>query len=917
MLPDDPAPCSITITHWPSVKTSTEPSEQRFTSFTALVHALTDAAHLLPSFQGDDVHPGLTFTTHAGQFVKPVDPASGKRSDWRAASPEEYDAFDPKWRAIGPRCKASCTAVHMLALEHDAGTVKLAHVHHVLSEMGSLALIYSSKSHTPAAHRLRILIALSRAVSLAEREILWRWASRVLADLSLAQGESHNAVMFWFWPSLPTSGDPFEFKTTDGDPLNVDALIEEQLAREAQDKPAPAPPPPLGALALPTSSRYGTTALENAYKELCATSAERHGTLARVAFKIGGLVGSRTVTYSEAEQALQQGVRVMFASEPGRIERDGYRTIRDQLARGQLEPIYPPARYQTPAPKRSAQPMPNSRTESTETVWSAGPSAPAVDHAARLIELLSAPTALADAFDPTVIEHAAHLAPLCKEFQQAVVLAKAAGVGIRDWKKAVSERRAQLEQDRKGQALAASPDAPEAIAQIRAGIDAALLRSPGGKLRATPANAMTIFANDPRIANCFAYQAMADRVTLTRAPEWHRDDAPSAQDDGPANATDSDVTRAQCWLAREWGLDLGFNVVAQAVEACAQRQWIDPLKDYFASLAGQWDGQPRLATWLAVYMGAAHNTYSREIGTRWLISGVARALQPGCKVDCVLVFEGGQGAKKSSALRTLAPQKDLFFDDVLKVGSKEAAETIRGKFLIELSELAAIKKHSDLEVAKGFVTREIDTYRPSFGRYPRDFKRRCIFAGSTNEREYLIDDTGNRRWWPVRIEVTHMIDLAALREDRDQLWAEALALYQAGAEWWVERNTELEALCVAEQAQREKTDPWAERVEPWLAERADEETRAREHHAAKARHLACPCVDCAGVTLGAVLSLAVGLDVPKQTDADASRAAKILRALGWDKPSKARMRQAGQRVRPFWPPGHPRLTDPEEEPAEE
>ena len=144
------------------------------------------------------------------------------------------------------------------------------------------------------------------------------------------------------------------------------------------------------------------------------------------------------------------------------------------------------------------------------------------------------------------------------------------------------------------------------------------------------------------------------------------------------------------------------------------------------------------------------------------------------------------------------------------------------------------------------------------------------------------------------------------------MWGEALALHEAGAVWWGERNTALEALCVAEQTEREKVHPWTEKIEPWLAnqiERADV-----LHHTPRPANVACPCLDCAGVTVGAILAGAMALDPGKWTTGDAAAVAGILRALGWAKPTRDQRRQEGTRVRPFWPAGHAQLVDRQADP---
>lgn len=438
------------------------------------------------------------------------------------------------------------------------------------------------------------------------------------------------------------------------------------------------------------------------------------------------------------------------------------------------------------------------------------------------------------------------------------------------------------------------PSDASPLAEQIAGVKQLLLRATSGAPRKIVANATTIFARDPRWSEVFAYQALADRVVKLKPPMWHPDDSPSANE--PGAWTDADTTRAQAWLSREYGLDLGAEAVNAGVFASAERHVIDPLKDYFAGLRGQWDGIPRCSIWLSTVFGAPESPYTAAVGSRWLISAVARALRPGCQVDHVLVTEGPQGVGKSTALRLLCPLPELFFDDEIVIGDKDAAQVLRGKWVIELGELSALSRH-DLAATKAYITRRVDSYRPSFGRVARDFPRRCVFSASTNEVEYLKDPTGNRRFWPV--PVLGKVDTSSLERHRDQLWAEALALFEAGAPWWLE-SEELTSLARVEQSAREQVHPWEEHVARWLAERLG---LAEGEHGAWGAGNCGRCVCCVGVTTTALLGGAMGLAKDKQDRTGENTAGAILRGLGWVKSANP-VRQDGSRVRPYFPPGH-------------
>ena len=166
--------------------------------------------------------------------------------------------------------------------------------------------------------------------------------------------------------------------------------------------------------------------------------------------------------------------------------------------------------------------------------------------------------------------------------------------------------------------------------------------------------------------------------------------------------------------------------------------WLDSLK---------WDDKPRLDTWLPEYLGAENNTYTREVGRCWLLGAVARAYQPGIKFDWMLVLEDPQGVGKSTALQVLSND---WFDTVTSFNGKDPLDKIQGRWIIEIEELDAFNK-SEVDSIKSFLTNTNDRYRPAYGHFTIDHPRTCVFAGTTNKNEYLRDETGNRRFWPIQL----------------------------------------------------------------------------------------------------------------------------------------------------------------------
>ena len=350
--------------------------------------------------------------------------------------------------------------------------------------------------------------------------------------------------------------------------------------------------------------------------------------------------------------------------------------------------------------------------------------------------------------------------------------------------------RVQLVNDRTGDALddfEALPDDPEPDAWKKK-----LKITDKGALAQTIENVVTILRHDPRLAGCLALDEMKNNIVIVRPTPWKKDA------DGH-QWLDADDAALRFFLERVYGI-ASKDKIFDAVNVVATENKFHPVKDYLNSCT--WDGVPRVETLLVDYMGTEDSEYTRTVTRKAMAAAVARIFQPGCKFDHMLTLRGAQGLGKSSFIGKLGGP--WFSDTLTTVQGKEAYENLMGVWIMEVGELAGMRK-AEVEAIKLFLSKQSDRFRPAYGRRTQEFPRQCIFIGSTNETQFLRDSTGNRRFWVVDTPNDPPKDFwkELTPEVIKLIWAEAVELYKAGEPLYLSKEMEKVAREVQEAYEEE------------------------------------------------------------------------------------------------------------------
>lgn len=318
-------------------------------------------------------------------------------------------------------------------------------------------------------------------------------------------------------------------------------------------------------------------------------------------------------------------------------------------------------------------------------------------------------------------------------------------------------------------------------------------------------NLRTALSNDPKLRGRLRLNLFSGRIDVTGDLPWSRAETGKTWND-------TDAAQLRIYLEPFFG-KMAKNDVLDAVDACASDQAYHPVRDYLNSLT--WDGVPRLDTMLIDYMGAEDTPYTRAVTRKSFTAAVARVMTPGVKYDTMLVLVGGQGRYKSTLLAKMG--EDWFSDSLRTFGDKDAMETVQGTWINEVAEMQALAK-AEINAVKMFLSKQSDYYRAAYGRYASDRPRQCVFFGTSNTRDCLIDTTGNRRFWPVDIDQRERTKDPSedLTRERDQLWAEAMHYWKQGEKLYLSRDIEEAARGVQEDHREQH--PWEGIIADFLEE---------------------------------------------------------------------------------------------------
>ena len=308
---------------------------------------------------------------------------------------------------------------------------------------------------------------------------------------------------------------------------------------------------------------------------------------------------------------------------------------------------------------------------------------------------------------------------------------------------------------------------------------------------------LQVMNKDEGTAKLFGYNEFTDDVEFMKAPPWD----PLMQ---PGRIiSDTDMISLKVYLSTKHAFEPPTGTIGEAIAYEAQNLKYHPVRDFVRSLT--WDGKPRLDTWLAIGAGVEQNAYTKAVARKVLVAAVARVFQPGCIFQYMLVLEGEQGIGKSRLVGILGGQWATELN--ITEEDKDVVEYMRGRWIIEVPEMVCVRK-TEVDHLKAFITKTKDRVRLAYRRNATDFQRQSILIGTINpsgDNTYLRDDTGGRRFWPV---MCTNININWLKENRNQLIAEAYDVFKHGQEELHLTDPEAQGIAKQSQEHRQQDDMW-------------------------------------------------------------------------------------------------------------
>ena len=636
---------------------------------------------------------------------------------------------------------------------------------------GNAAAVYSTHKHTPEAPRLRLVVPLARNVSPDEYQAIGR---RVAGTLGIDKFDdtSYQHQRMMYWPSVSQDGAYF-FKYTDAPLLDPDEVL--ATYHNWQDVSS-----------WPTSSRE-------------AAAPKKAASKVQDPLEKGGIVGAFCRAYYPIQEAIAEYVPAYQpCDEPNR-----YTYTEGSTAAGVV--IYEDGKFShsfhgtDPASGQTVNAWDLVRLHTfhdldadctTDTPASSRPSYKAMVQLATSDKRVTAQI-VTDRLKEAEIDFADRWsveADLDKlgEWQQQQ----------RDnyelYKAHERERKAKLTE-----VFDSLP--PEKHTDWKEKLKV----TDKGAIAQTIENVVVILKHDPELAGCLALNEMEHNIVTRDSLPWRRVN-------GSSQWVDADDAALRYYLERFYGIS-SKDRIFDAVNVVATENRFHPVRDYLDACT--WDGVPRVESLLIDYLGAEDNAYTRAVTRKALVAAVARIYRPGCKFDYMLTIRGSQGLGKSALIGKLGGQ--WFSDTFSTMQGKEAYEQVQGVWIMEVGELAGMRK-AEAETIKLYISKQVDRFRPAYGRRLQEFPRQCIFIGTTNETQFLRDTTGNRRFWVVDTPNKPSKDMwAELTPDTvAKIWAEAVEIYRKGEELFLPK--ELETVAREVQEAYEEENPRAGIVADYL-----------------------------------------------------------------------------------------------------